>query len=125
MHNDHLPWFDTLLLWGTIIFAWLIGEGGRVVIAGAAGGLIRWIMDERRRWRDGIVAVTTGAIFAKYGTPLGIILLNNWFGPLDAGNDQIRDSAAFAMGIGGMTVGKLIMAMFEKHAATLRKGAAK
>lgn len=122
MHNEHLSWFDTLLLWGTIIFAWLVGEGGRVVIAGAAGGLIRWIMDERRRWRDGIVAVTTGVIFANYATPVGLILLNNWFGPLDAANAQIRDSAAFAMGIGGMTVGKLIMAMFEKHAANLRKG---
>lgn len=125
MDNNTLTWFDTLLLWGTLVFAWALGEGGRVVIAGAAGGLIRWIMDEKRRFRDGAVAVITGAIFAKYGTPLGIALLSNWFGPLEAGNDQIRDSAAFAMGIGGMTVGKLIMAMFERHVDRLKKGEAK
>lgn len=125
MHNDQLTWFDTILLWGTLILAWVVGEGGRVVIAGAAGGLIRWIMDERRRFRDGAIAVITGAIFANYGTPVGTVLLNNWFGPLDAGNDQIRDSAAFAMGIGGMTVGKLIMAMFERHVERLKKADAK
>ena len=77
---------------------------------------------EKRRLRDGVVAVIAGAIFAKYGTPVGIELLDNWFGPLDSGNDQIRDSAAFAMGIGGMTFGKLIMAMFEKYAKSLKDG---
>lgn len=122
MDQHGLTWFDTFMFWGTIIAAWLVGEGGRVVIAGAAGGLMRWIMEEKRRLRDGVVAVIAGAIFAKYGTPVGIELLDNWFGPLDSGNDQIRDSAAFAMGIGGMTFGKLIMAMFEKYAKSLKDG---
>lgn len=121
MEHQSLTWFDSLMFWGTIIAAWLLGEGGRVVIAGAAGGLMRWIMEEKRRLRDGIVAVITGAIFAKYGTPIGLALLDNWFGPLNSANDQIRDSAAFAMGIGGMTFGKLIMAMFEKYLGKIKE----
>lgn len=120
MEHGNLSWFDTVMLWGTLILAWALGEGGRVIIAGAAGGLIRWIMEEKRRIRDGAVAVITGAIFAKYGTPIGAVLLDNWFGPMTSDNDQIRDSAAFAMGIGGMTVGKLLMAMFEKYADKMK-----
>ena len=122
MDNNSLTWLDTALLWGTLVFAWALGEGGRVIIAGAAGGLIRWIMDDKRHFRDGALALITGAIFAKYGTPIGIVLLDNWFGPFDADTkQQVRDTAAFSMGIGGMAFGKLIMAMFEKHLAGLNK----
>jgi membrane associated rhomboid family serine protease len=115
MDSNTLNWTDTVILWATLVIAWTFGEGGRVIIAGAAGGLIRWLSDEHRRIRDGAIAVITGAIFAKYGTPIGLVLLNNWIGPIDITNDQIRDSTAFAMGVGGMTVGKLIMALFEKN----------
>lgn len=120
MDHGSTSWFDVLVLWATVFLTWAVGEGGRVVIAGAAGGLMRWIMDEKRRIRDGAVAIIAGAIFAKYFTPVGLVLLDKWFGPLTSDIDQIRDSAAFAMGIGGMTVGKLIMAMFEKYSEKMK-----
>lgn len=120
MDHNTLSWYETMLLWGTLIAAWVFGEGGKVVIAGAVGGFIRWMMEETRRVRDGAIAVTTGGMFATYLTPVGIAMLNKWFGPLEDSADEIKFSAAFAMGIGGMTVAKLITALFEAYARKVK-----
>lgn len=122
MPENPLTWYETFILWGTVFTAWAFGEGGKVLIAGAAGGIVRWIMEEKRRIRDGALAIMSGIVFAQYLTPVGIALMTTWFGSLGENTDDIKFSAAFAVGIGGMSVAKLVTAMFDAHARKLRKG---
>ena len=101
---------DHLVYYGTLIAAWIAGEGGRAIVAGAAGGFVRWILTERRRVLDGGIAVVTGAIFAKYTTGPMLVVLQRWLG--DLGPDAAT-SAAFAAGLCGMGVAKVGTAGLE------------
>jgi len=112
---------ETLLLWLQLAITWFAGEAGRAAIAGAAGGLIRWLMSERRRIRDGILAVVAGLLFARYLSPIMQALITTWIGDLGDG-DAVRDTAAFAAGLGGMSVAKIILAVIDAQAAKLRLG---
>jgi len=125
MEHQAPTWFDQFVLYGTLVAAWVFGEGGRVAIAGAAGGFIRWLMDEKRRIIDGAIAVVTGAIFAEYATPVGVpiiaAVLDNVLG-IKKTVEDIDYTAGFAIGILGMTIAKLLTALFEKYARKMTSG---
>lgn len=106
---------QTALVWGGAIIAWLAGESGRVLVAGGLGGLLRWSFDERRRIRDGVINVITGAICAKY---LGAFVLALLAGVAPS----IRDhpdaplTAGFSAGLVGMSLAKILIAIVEARA---------
>ncbi|AXQ93214.1 hypothetical protein LV780_04945 [Cereibacter azotoformans] len=54
--------WETVLLSGSMIAAWIGGEAGRVAVAGGAGGLMRWLAAEQRRIRDGVLAERAGVV---------------------------------------------------------------
>ena len=108
--------WGTVLVYGTVVFAWLGGEAGRAYVAGAAGGLMRWWMTEQRRLRDGVPAAITGAIFARYLSPLVLTVIEKWTGPIDGG---AQDAATFATGLMGMSMAKIIIAALERRAEKL------
>ena len=112
-------WTDQLLVNAALIGAWVTGEAGRAAIAGAAGGLVRWLMSERRRLRDGVVSIMAGTLMARYATPLMMALLETYFGPLKG---DVQGTAGFAAGIVGMSMAKLIMGMLEAHARRISGG---
>lgn len=87
--------WDTALLYLTMIGAWVVGEGGKAALAGAAGGLVRWFMAERRRIREGCISVASGAMMAHFGTPLMLALLERWFGEF---RGDVGNTAAFCAG---------------------------
>lgn len=112
-------WTDQVLMAATLIGAWITGEAGRAALAGAAGGLVRWLMSERRRIRDGMVSIIAGMLMARYATPLMMAMLESYFGTL---RGDVQGTAGFAAGIVGMSLAKLIMGMIEAHARRIGGG---
>jgi hypothetical protein len=88
------------------------GEGGRIAIAGGAGGLARWLNAERRRVRDGVIAAAGGLVAGTYLWPLVLAVIGVPFGGLDETPNNIA-MAAFVAGALGMSIVKVITAMVE------------
>lgn len=112
-------WIDQFLVNAALIGAWITGEAGRASLAGAAGGLVRWLMSERKRLRDGVVSILAGALMARYATPLMIAIIERHLGPLSG---DVEGTAGFAAGIVGMSIAKLVMGVIEARAKRLSDG---
>jgi hypothetical protein len=114
---EHLTLWEKVWLALSAVVVWLGGEVGRAAIAGAAGGLLRYLMQERLRFRDGIVSVTGGVIASIYLGPVVGAILTVAVGP-------IADAAAsgFIAGLAGMSLAKVIVAIVETQAKKLAKG---
>lgn len=104
--------WDAILLYLAMVGAWVVGEGGKAALAGAAGGLVRWLMAERRRIRDGAISVASGAMMAHFGAPLMLALLEKSLGGM---RGDVANTAAFCAGIVGMSLAKLVIAYVEAH----------
>ena len=114
---DGLTLSEKIWLAASAIVLWLAGETGRAIVAGAAGGLLRWLAQERRRVRDGVVSVTGGMIASVYLGPVVAAVLT-------AAGSPISDPAAtgFIAGLAGMSLAKVIVAIVEAQAARMVKG---
>lgn len=88
---------------------WLPDGADKALIAGALGGLVRWIT-LREHWRDGAISIVVGALCSLYLAPLGepfIALLLRWLGlapVLDLAPDQQAGFAGFVVGVGGIGI---------------------
>ena len=108
--TDPVSAWAWLQIWGSLALAWLLGETARAGLSGAAGGLIRWLMDSRRRVRDGLVSVVAGVIFAAYLSPVALRILEAVFGALGPGSEG---TAGFAAGLWGMSLAKVLMGVLD------------
>lgn len=116
----HEPsWTDQIAIYGALIFAWITGEAGRAALAGAAGGLVRWLVSSRRRLRDGIPSIFVGMLMASYATPLMVVLIERYIGPL---RGDVQGTAGFAAGIIGMSLTKLVMGVLDAHTRRISGG---
>lgn len=107
------PSFWTVVMNALAVSAvWLFGEGGRMVVAGSAGGFVNWVTTEKRRLRDGIIAVTGGALSGTYLWPLVLAALNLFLDDLEVTPHNIAMSA-FIAGAAGMSILKIITAVVE------------
>lgn len=109
-------------LWGLAMSAaagsaaWLVGEGGRIAVAGGAGGLTRWLNSERRRLRDGMIAVAGGVTAGYYLWPLTLAVVGAPFGGLKETPNNIV-MAGYLAGMLGMSFFKILIAMVEARLA--------
>lgn len=110
---------DRLLIAVGVTLTWLGGEAGKAFIAGAAGGLYRWLMAERRRLRDGVVAVVSGAISASYLGPVVLAILR-LSGLKIADGPDLYLTSGFLAGLAGMSIAKLVVALIEAQARKIR-----
>lgn len=108
---------DTVALWGGLALTWAAGESGRVVVASGLGGLMRWLTSERRRIRDGVIAVIGGVVAGTYFWPAVLAALS-----LERTPDNIALSA-FVAGTIGMSVVKIITAVAEARIKSWSGGA--
>ena len=111
--------FDTIKTAMAAAVVWMGGETGRILVAGGAGGLARWVQSERRVIRDGVLAVMGGALAARYMWPAPLHLLGSITGPLERSPENTA-MAAFLAGALGMSFVKVLTAMIEARA--VRKG---
>lgn len=97
--------------------SWLASEPAMLAIAGAAGGVVRWIT-LRNNWKEGLPALIVGAVCAVYLAPFIEPLIAT---PLNAvaPDADVTSLAAFITGLGGIGMAgfmiDLISARLTKH----------
>lgn len=121
MNNPDPTLLDQAKFYGALVLVWLSGEVGRLAVAGAAGGFVRGLMSEKRRFRDGIMAMVTGGIMALYATPLTVALFES-IPALSRIKGDVAGAAGFATGVAGMSLAKLILGMVEAHIKRISGG---
>lgn len=104
--------FDTLKTAAAAAVVWFGGESGRIIVAGGVGGLARWFQSEKRRIRDGMLAVCGGAMVASFLWPAPLHIIGTITGALEKSPENIAMSA-FLAGTLGMSLVKVLMAMVE------------
>lgn len=99
------------------LIAWLFSEQGRAAIAGAAGGIVRWVT-LREHWKDGSLSLVVGAICAIYLGPLVAPMLEPVIGEIAPQSDAAGFSS-FVVGLGGISLsGFLIDVIRARRAET-------
>ena len=105
-------------------FEWIISGDGRAAVAGALGGLVRWIT-LREHWTDGLASLLVGSVCAMYLGPLVAPFLNPVVGQLVPGSDGSGFSA-FVVGLGGISFsGFLIDVIRARRTQAKKAGRAK
>lgn len=105
----------------TAAATWLAGETGSRMVAGAAGGLMRWGGQAQRRLLDGVLAVLSGSVAALYLAPVVVAVMRVM--QVDIGDDAAgQRTAGFIAGLMGMSLAKVVIAMIETWAAQRQGG---
>lgn len=94
---------------------WLLSDSGTMAIAGAAGGVVRWIT-LRDNWREGVPAIVVGGICANYLGPLVVPIIEPVVGKLAPAGDPLGLSA-FIVGLGGISLSGLVIDIFKARRA--------
>lgn len=93
------------------LWEWAHTDLGATAIAGALGGLVRWVT-LRESVREGAAALLVGAVCAIYVAPLAVPILAPALGVLNLKPDQVDRLSPFLVGLGGVgTVGFIMDAM--------------
>lgn len=108
---------DKLVIMLASVATWLTGEVGRVLLAGASGGLVRWLVQEKRRLRDGVIAVVAGAPSAFYLGP-AVPGLMELAGVNVANDPNMTQTFGFLAGLGGMSLAKALIGLIESRVAS-------
>jgi len=90
------------------VLAMILGEKGQVALAGAAGGLVRWLT-LRERPLDGVIAVVIGAVSSIYLGPLAEPAINALLGTVMLEASSRSAFSGFIIGLGGTTVTGFVM----------------
>ncbi len=102
-------------------FAWMFTDESKAALAGAAGGIVRWVT-LREHWKDGLTSLLVGALCAIYLGPLANPLLEPWMGPIVPGRDT-NGFSSFVVGLGGISIsGMLIDLIRARRTAAKRDG---
>lgn len=98
----------------TNIFDFLLStDAGRAILAGALGGLVRW-MTLRDNWKEGGAAVIVGAICALYLGPLAEPILEPFIGRIAPDGDAAGFSS-FLVGLGGLSLSGIVIDVFARR----------
>lgn len=98
--------------WGERFLAWLVGPDGKVILAGAAGGLLRW-MTLKSNWKDGLIAIGAGGLCAYYLGPLALPAMNAVLGQVVVDESNRQAFSGFIIGVGGIGVTAFILDVWE------------
>ena len=117
---DKQPQFwEMVAVWASSLGIWATGESGRLYVAGAAGGFTRAIVSRTRRIMEWIAATGGGALAAYYLWPIAFRFLDFVMpGDLSEAPDNQR-MAAFVAGLAGVSLIKLLIALFDGWSANL------
>lgn len=96
-------------------FEWFVGDRGPAILAGALGGVVRWIT-LRERLRDGIASVIVGGICAIYLTPLVLPALTPLIGSFVGDELNRTGFSGFIIGLAGITVTGFVIDFFRRWA---------
>lgn len=86
----------------------LKGSAAGVALAGAAGGLVRWLT-LRSHPIDGVISIVVGAILAVYAGPLAEPLINGLLGGVIVEPERRASFGGFLIGLGGVTISGFLL----------------
>ena len=92
--------------------SWLAGDKGQLAIAGALGGLVRWLT-LREHWKDGFVSLIVGAICAVFLAPLALPAIEPILGKIIADASARGTLSGFVIGIGGIVVAGFVIDVWK------------
>ena len=101
-------------------FDFLGGDKAQLLLAGAAGGVVRW-MTLRDYWTDGLISMVIGALSAMYLSPLAVPSLITWFGHINVAPENVGPLSGFLLGIGGITISGLIIDAWRLYRRFIRQ----
>lgn len=107
----------------TDVLYWLASEPGRLALAGAAGGLVRWLT-LRESLRDGAISLLVGCICALYIGPLAMPILDPIVSAIAPGDDA-RGFSSFIVGLGGISIAGLLLDIITARRKSLEGDDAK
>lgn len=102
------------------LIEWLFSDQGKAAIAGAAGGIVRWVT-LRENWKDGILSLIVGAICAIYLGPLIAPMLEPVIGKIAPGGDTDGFSS-FIVGLGGISLSGFLIDIIRARRAEAKRG---
>ena len=99
---------------------WLFGEKGQLLIAGALGGVVRWL-SLRECWKDGLVSIVIGGICSLYLGFLAILVLEPIIGRIVIDPVSRAGFSGFVIGIGGIAVSGLVLDAWHARSEDIRR----
>jgi hypothetical protein len=97
----------------------VLGEHGAIAVAGAAGGIVRWLR-LRESLRDGLTSVIIGGVCAVYLEPLALPALEPVLGKIIANPSKLSNLSAFLVGIGGIAVSGFVIDLWAARRRQIR-----
>lgn len=104
------------------IWAWLHGDAATALVAGLAGGLVRWVT-LRESLRDGLASLVVGCACALYLGPLVEPNLEKFVGLVAPAADTSGFSG-FVMGLAGISIAGFIIDLINRGARSKALGGA-
>jgi len=86
---------------------WLLSDPGKAVLAGAAGGIVRWLT-LREKLSDGVISIVVGALCALYLGPIVEPMLTPLIGKIAPHGDAAGFSSFF-IGVGGISAAGFVL----------------
>jgi hypothetical protein len=93
---------------------WLASNTGQAVIAGAAGGAVRWFTVKGGDWKEAVATIVVGSACAVYLSPIVQPMLQPTFGKISPGEDA-TSFAAFICGLGGISITGAILGAINRR----------
>ena len=96
------------------LVGWIQSDAGAMVVAGALGGLVRWVT-LREHWREGLGSLVVGSICALYLGPLVEPVLGPVVGAVSPADPA--GFSAFVVGLGGIAFAGFVIDILRRFRA--------
>jgi hypothetical protein len=93
-------------------WAWLASEPGKAALAGAAGGLVRWIT-LRDSWWEGLAGIAAGSVCAVFLGPMVLPVLEPVLGGISDSGEHITGFTSFVVGLGGIGLASALIDILQ------------
>lgn len=101
-------------------FSLILGDKASTVLAGALGGVVRWIT-LKEKLREGLASVVCGAICAVYLGPIIMPALTPLLGSFVLEEASRSAFGGFVLGLGGITVSGFVIDFIKGWARKSRE----
>ncbi len=100
-------------------FPWLPDGAGQLLIAGVAGGIVRWAT-LKEKWPDGLISILVGALCAVYVGPAAFPILGPMINFAGIEPNSAKSLAGFMIGAGGILVAGFFIDLWRERRRQLK-----
>lgn len=95
-------------------FSFLLSDKAPMAVAGALGGVVRWLT-LRSSLADGLISIVVGAICAIYLGPVCLPMIEPVLGKIVLDGNARAGLSGFIIGIGGIGVSSFITELWQRR----------